>query len=84
MRVWKDAVSQERFAERSAQVFADVIAPRFDELGSRVAVIEDKLQQHLDDAVDRRVREDAAARERSILFDALREHMAKEDARDTD
>jgi hypothetical protein len=84
MKVWRDAQAQERFAERAAQHLDAVIAPRFDELHRRVVSIEDKFQLHLDEAVDRRRREDAASDERQVLFQALREHMAKEDARDRD
>lgn len=81
LRVWKDAIAQERFAERSAQHLDAAIAPRFTELGERVSSIEDKFQSHLEETVLRREREDAAAAERKELFAALREHMAKEDAR---
>lgn len=81
LKVWKDATAQERFAERAAQHLDATIAPRFEQLNRRVKSIEDKFQLHLDEAVDRRRREDAAAEERAVLFDALREHMRLEDAR---
>lgn len=81
LRLWGDAIAQEKFAERAAQHLDDKIAPRFDELGQRVASIEDKFETHLEETVLRREREDAAAEERQVLFAALREHMAKEDER---
>lgn len=81
LRVWKDAIAQERFAERAAQHLDAAIAPRFDELGQRVSSIEDKFQTHLEETELRRHREDAAAEERKELFAALRAHMEREDAR---
>lgn len=81
LRVWSDAVAQERFAERAAQVINEAIAPRFDRLDRRLKSVEDNFQIHLDETVERRKREDAAAAERTLLFQQLREHMAKEDTR---
>lgn len=82
LRVWSDAVAQERFAERAAQVIDIAIAPRFDALNRRLESVEDKFQLHLDETVDRRRREDAATKERQELFQALREHMEREDRPD--
>lgn len=81
MRVWQSAVAQERFAERFAQHLDAVIAPRFDDLGNRIASVEDKFQLHLDEAEKRREREDAQTEERQVLFAALRKHMDAEEGK---
>lgn len=81
LRVWKDAIAQEHFAERAAQHLDAAIAPRFIEMNRRIGRVEAKFQEHLDESQEQRKRDDAAAEERSLLFEALREHMAREDAR---
>lgn len=79
LRVWGDAVAQERFAERAAQHLDAAIAPRFIELNRRIGSVEDKFEKHLNETVDRRHREDAATEERRELFAELRKHMENEE-----
>lgn len=82
MRVWRNAVLTEKFAERAAQHIDATLVPRFDALGHRIGAVESKLDAHLEEAELRWVREEAAAEERDRLFRRLEQHMDAEDAKE--